>query len=172
MTKTLTALAAAATITVATVATTTTADAQWRWRGGYSYGFYGGQRYNWPPFIIPIPEPYQGAYGRAPTLNDPPSSPGLNENPSPTPSPSPTPTPATQSENYPTAKKVPGKLGRVYSPYAPDAGEVDVEGYPPGAEVKDPYSAGPRSHRSPRLRSARGRTNPPPGQRAMPADRR
>jgi len=54
--------------------------------------------------------------------------------------PTPSPTPAAQPENYPTAAKVPGKSGRVTSPYAPNAGEVDVEGYPPGAEVKDPYT--------------------------------
>ena len=52
----------------------------------------------------------------------------------------PSPTPSAQPENYPTANKVPGKTGRVISPYAPNAGEVDVEGYPPGAEVKDPYT--------------------------------
>jgi hypothetical protein len=53
--------------------------------------------------------------------------------------PNPAGTPAAP-ENYPSATKVPGKPGRVYSPYAPNAGEVDVEGYPPGAEVKDPYT--------------------------------
>ena len=46
----------------------------------------------------------------------------------------------SSSAPYPVAKKVPGKIGRVISPYAPKAGEVDVEGYPSGAEVKDPYT--------------------------------
>jgi hypothetical protein len=64
----------------------------------------------------------------------------VSETPPPESFPTPSPTPAAQPENYPTASKVPGKSGRVSSPYAPNAGEVDVEGYPPGAEVKDPYT--------------------------------
>ncbi|MES2569557.1 MAG: hypothetical protein V4710_05825 [Verrucomicrobiota bacterium] len=37
-------------------------------------------------------------------------------------------------------KKVPGKEGLVTSPYSPGSGYVDVHGYPPGTEVKDPYT--------------------------------
>ncbi|MEP6604089.1 MAG: hypothetical protein ABJB69_09095 [Spartobacteria bacterium] len=35
---------------------------------------------------------------------------------------------------------VPGKQGFVTSPFAPDGGFIDVRGFPPGTEVKDPYS--------------------------------
>lgn len=57
-----------------------------------------------------------------------------------TPAPSPVATPEVKVESYPVATKVSGKSGRVTSPYAPNAGEVDVNGMPPGAEVKDPYT--------------------------------
>jgi hypothetical protein len=35
---------------------------------------------------------------------------------------------------------VPGKQGLVTSPFSPDSGYVDVRGFPPGTEVKDPYT--------------------------------
>ena len=41
---------------------------------------------------------------------------------------------------YPTAKVVPGKPGYVFSPYDPNGGYVDVNGFPSGSKVKDPYS--------------------------------
>jgi hypothetical protein len=40
----------------------------------------------------------------------------------------------------PYAKPVPGKQGFVTSPYDPYKGYIDVRGFPPGTEVKDPYS--------------------------------
>jgi hypothetical protein len=56
---------------------------------------------------------------------------------SPSPAPRTVTNPPTQ---YPTAKAVPGKPGYVFSPYDASGGYVDVNGYPSGSKVKDPYS--------------------------------
>ncbi len=50
-------------------------------------------------------------------------------------------TPPPQVGSYEYGKPVPGKPGFVTSPYAPYSGYVDVRGYPPGTEVKDPYTS-------------------------------
>lgn len=42
--------------------------------------------------------------------------------------------------DYPVGTPVAGKPGFVTSPYKPYAGYVDVRGFSPGEQVKDPYS--------------------------------
>jgi hypothetical protein len=44
------------------------------------------------------------------------------------------------ARDSPYAVPVPGKKGFVTSPFAPDAGYIDVSKFPPGTEVKDPFS--------------------------------
>jgi hypothetical protein len=55
------------------------------------------------------------------------------------PAPSAAPT-KTAKGDYPYGTPVPDKPGFVKSPYAPDQGLVDVRGFPPGTEVKDPFT--------------------------------
>ena len=55
--------------------------------------------------------------------------------------PAPTAAPAKAAKgDYPYGTAVPDKPGFVKSPYAPDQGLVDVRGFPPGTEVKDPFT--------------------------------
>ena len=51
-----------------------------------------------------------------------------------------TPTQPTGPKDYKYGTPVPGKPGFVTSPYAPAAGYVDVRGFGPATEVKDPYT--------------------------------
>lgn len=55
----------------------------------------------------------------------------------PTPAPVPTPKPR---EDLPYGIPVVGKKGMVYSPYAPEKGQVDVDGYKRGTRVECPYT--------------------------------
>jgi hypothetical protein len=42
--------------------------------------------------------------------------------------------------DVPYAIPVPGKQGFVISPFAPDSGYIDVHQFPPGTDVKDPFT--------------------------------
>ncbi len=60
-----------------------------------------------------------------------------------TPAPEPAATAAPVSPtrgDIPYGIPVPSKPGFVTSPFAPDQGYVDVRGFPPGTEVRDPYT--------------------------------
>jgi hypothetical protein len=114
----------------------------------------------------PHPKPHHFGYGSGTQTvvgpgagdNETPASSGETEPdnggpiappPPPPPSPETNPGPATSGtsgaagtvkHDYPYAQPVPGKPGFVTSPYAPYSGYVDVRGFPPGTEVKDPYT--------------------------------
>ena len=104
------------------------------------YGFGGTQT------LPQAPAQTQTTTSTLPPLSGTDSTAGVTDTrlvttPVPTPTPAPTPPPVS----LPTSEisygiPVPGKPGFVTSPHAPNAGFVDVRGFPPGTEVKDPYT--------------------------------
>jgi hypothetical protein len=78
--------------------------------------------------IAPPPPPPPGDTGNGAETATGPGTTGTNA-PSP-----------DVKKDYPYGQPVPGKPGFVTSPYAPYSGYVDVRGFPPGTEVKDPYT--------------------------------
>ena len=54
--------------------------------------------------------------------------------------PQPSQPPTGSPASLPSGKLVPGKPGFVTSPYAPDAGYVDLRGFTSGQSVRDPYT--------------------------------
>jgi hypothetical protein len=49
-------------------------------------------------------------------------------------------TPASAEPMFPTAKAVPDKPGYVFSPFDTKGRYIDVSGYPPGSQAKDPWT--------------------------------
>jgi hypothetical protein len=100
-------------------------------RGSNRFGYGATVPSTVTQFITPTPTPE--GYTDTP--------PGTDAFAPPTPTPAPTlpPEPAA-SRDLSYGTPVPGKPGFVTSPHSPYAGYVDVRGFPPGTEVKCPYS--------------------------------
>lgn len=71
-----------------------------------------------------------------PTVTNPPA----NVNPLPPTNPEPPKPPPAVKEDLPYGIPVVGKKGMVYSPFAPEKGQVDVDGYKRGTRVECPYT--------------------------------
>ena len=93
------------------------------------------------------PRPHRGTNKRKKT----PPSDASNSQTSNTPTPAPpgqpdvrwakaAPSASDQKADLPYGTPVPGKPGLVTTPFAPDAGYVQVLGFPPGTPVEDPYT--------------------------------
>ena len=104
----------------------------------------------------PKPRPAQSRQTSRKQNNETPPSDASDASNSQT-SPSPTPSPAPPNRNnvrvamatavrknkkgdLPYGIPVPGKQGLVTSPFSPDSGYIDVRSFPPGTEVKGPYT--------------------------------
>jgi TonB family protein len=73
---------------------------------------------------------------------------------------------ARKASDFPTAKRVPGKPGYVFSPFDANGRYVNVSGYAPGTKVKDPWTDKifivPKADTSPRDNHPSYNNPPPP----------
>lgn len=97
------------------------------------------QSHHHQAYTQPPPEVESDIHSEVPSDSHPDHETKPHDDTASAPAPKNNPPPA-QVGNYEYGKPVPGKPGFVTSPYEPYQGYIDVRGFPPGTEVKDPYT--------------------------------